>query len=146
MKKNLFIFFVITIIQFSCSKSKCDIASKSIEGKWRMIMVKDNFSGSTISKHPSIQGDVDINFSILISSTKGTFDGKTPSNHIQQNEYTVGPNQSLTIPVLSMTKVGETSWGKEFVDNILSSQSYDLKKCYRLEIKTTNKTLTFQKI
>jgi len=109
-----------------------------------MIIVKENISGSSTTKPSSILGDVDITFT-SINPTNGTFIGNTPSNDIEPNDYSVGPNQSLTIPNLSMTKVGETPWGNEFVDNIRSSQQYTFENCIRLNIKTTNKTLTFQK-
>ena len=66
-------------------------------------------------------------------------------NDIWKNDYSVGANQTITIPVLAMTKVGETSWGKLFVDNILSSQQYTFEPGEMLNIKTTNKTLTLHK-
>lgn len=146
MKQILFIISLIGLTQFSCTKSdSCDPTPTSLDGKWRMIIVKDNISGSSTTKPTSIQGDVDIVFTST-SSTNGTFVGNTPTNEIQPNDYSVGQNQSLTIPNLSMTKVGETSWGKEFVDNIRSSQEYNFENCGRMNIKTTNKTLAFQRL
>ena len=56
-----------------------------------------------------------------------------------------GANHLLTIPFLNMTKVGETSWGEEFVDNIRNSQEYDFESTNKLAIKTTHITLTFQR-
>jgi hypothetical protein len=145
MKQIFFIFSLIGLIQFSCTKSDpCGPTPTSLDGKWRMIMVKDNNSGSMITKPTTILGDVDIIFSST-SSTTGTFVGNTPTNEIQLNDYSVGQNQSLTIPNLSMTKVGETSWGNEFVNNIRSAQNYYFEDCDRLNIKTNNKTLAFQK-
>jgi len=44
-----------------------------------------------------------------------------------------------------MTKVAETSWGILFVNNIRSSQEYSFEVGGLLNIKTTNKTLTFHK-
>ena len=107
-------------------------------------MVKDNFSGILTTKPTSIQGDVDIIFTSL-SLTNGIFIGNTPTNEIESNDYAVGPNHSLTIPNLSMTKVGETSWGNEFVANIRSSYEYNFENCDKLNIKTINKVLIFQK-
>jgi len=145
MKQILFLISILGLTQFSCTKSNsCDATPTSLDGKWRMIIVKENISGSSTTKPSSILGDVDITFT-SINPTNGTFIGNTPSNDIEPNDYSVGPNQSLTIPNLSMTKVGETSWGNEFVDNIRSSQEYTFENCIRLNIKTTNKTLTFQK-
>ncbi len=146
MKQIFFLVAIIGLTLFSCKKTdSCDPIPTSLDGKWRMIIVKENTTGSTTTKPSSIQGDVDITFTST-SATNGTFIGNTPSNEIQQNDYSIGTNQSLTIPNLSMTKVGETSWGKEFVDNIRSSQEYNFENCGRLNIKTTNKTLTFQKL
>ena len=45
----------------------------------------------------------------------------------------------------SMTKVAETLWGNEFVNNIRTSQEYSFEIGGRLNIITTSKTLTFQK-
>ena len=145
MKQILFLIAFIGLTQFSCKKSDTkDPIPTSLDGKWKMIIVKENTSGSTTTKPSSIQGDVEITFTST-STTKGTFIGNTPTNDIGQNDYSIGTNQTLTIPNLSMTKVGETSWGKEFVDNIRSSQQYSFEIGGRLNIKTTNKTLTFQK-
>lgn len=146
MKKILFIISLIGLTQFSCTRSdSCDPTPTSLNGKWRMIIVIDNMSGSSTTKPTSIQGDVDIIFTSS-SSTTGTFVGNTPTNEIGSGDYSVGPNQSLTILNLGITKRAETSWGSEFVDNIRSSQEYTFENCGRLNIKTTNKTLTFQKL
>ncbi|MDZ4794784.1 MAG: hypothetical protein SGI83_10945 [Bacteroidota bacterium] len=145
MKHLLFLVPILGLSLFSCTKfESCGPTPTTLDGKWKMITVKDNNSGSITTKPSSILGDVDITFTST-STTNGTFVGNTPANVIDTNEYTIGPNQSLTIPNLSMTKVGETSWGNEFVDNIRSSQEYNFENCGRLNIKTTNKTLTFQK-
>src|SRR5687768_7694080 len=131
MKYILFFVLLIGLTQFSCTKSEsCDPSPTSFDGKWRMVIVKDNISGSSTIKPTSIQGDVDIIFTAL-SMTNGTFIGNTPTNEIVSNDYAVGPNYSLTIPNLSMTKVGETSWGKEFVNNIRSSYQYNFENCDR---------------
>lgn len=110
-----------------------------------MILVKENTSGFMISKPSSIQGDVDITFTST-SATNGTFIGNTPTNIIHKNDYSIGTNQSLIIPDLGMTKVGETTWGKEFVDNIRSAREYSFEIDGKLNIKTTKNTLTFRKL
>jgi hypothetical protein len=146
MKQILFFAAIIGLIQVSCKKADShDPVPSSLDGAWRMIIVKENVSGSTTTKPSSIQGDVDITF-ISASSTSGTFTGKTPSNNIEQNDYSTGPNRSLTIQSLSMTNVAETSWGEEFVDNIIDATEYSFGSNGILNIKTTNKTLTFQKL
>lgn len=144
MKQIFLLIFVIAITQLSCRRSDPCTPPASLDGKWRMIIVKDNTSSALVTKPAAVTGDVDIVFTSS-GSTIGTFRGNTPTNDIEQNDYSIGPNQSLTIPNLSMTKVGETSWGKEFVDNIRSSTAYNFENCDKLNIKTVNKTLTFQK-
>jgi len=109
-----------------------------------MLHVKDNASGLTTTKSSSIQNDVDITFTSTNSSI-GTFIGNTPTNDIWKNEYSIGANQTICIPNLAMTKVAETSWGILFVNNIRSSQEYSFEVGGLLNIKTTNKTLTFHK-
>ena len=146
MKQILFSFIVFCLVQVSCTKKNSDNSIPiSLEGKWRMILVKDNASGLVTTKPVSIQGEVEITFTAT-SSTNGTFRGSTPTNEISQNDYTVGINQSISIPNLSMTKVIETTWGNQFVENIRSSQQFSFETGNKLTIKTTNKLLTFQKL
>jgi hypothetical protein len=146
MKQIFFLIVIISLSLFSCKKTNSvDPIPTSLEGKWRMILVKDNASGLATTKPSSIQGDVDITFTST-SMTNGTFVGNTPTNDIWENDYSIGANQSLTIPVLAMTKVGETPWGILFVDNIRNSQEYSFEIGGKLNIKTTNKTLTFRKL
>ena len=109
-----------------------------------MVAVKDNNSGSAITKPASVQSDVDITFSET-SNNSGTFYGHTPTNNISQSDYLTGANQLLTISFLAMTKVEETSWGNEFVANVREAQHYSFESNGNLNIKTINKILTFQR-
>lgn len=146
MKEVFFIVAVISLALLSCTKpASPDEATASLEGTWRMMMVKKNASGLIITKTSSVSGEVEITFTPS-GTTAGTFTGNTPTNDIWQNDYLTGANQSLTIPCLSMTKVAETAWGKEFVDNILSAQLYGFESVGLLNIRTTKKTLIFQKL
>jgi hypothetical protein len=142
--KNILLFVTILgITQMGCKKSNLtDPRPTSLDGKWKMITVKDNATGLTTTKPTSIQRDVDITFTST-SSTTGTFIGNTPSNEIWQNDYIIGSNQSMSIPRLSMTKVGETPWGNTFLDNIRSSLKYSFESGGRLDIITISKTLIF---
>ncbi|MEO8109471.1 MAG: hypothetical protein ABI594_05555 [Ginsengibacter sp.] len=144
--KQAFPFIVfISLILCSCQKpNHADPALASLSGTWRMIIAANNASGLTASKPVSIQGNVDITFTPGIA-TKGTFTGLTPSNHIGGSDYSTGSNQSLTVSNLFMTKIAETSWGAEFVNNIRSAERYSFDKSGRLIIVTTDKTLTFIK-
>jgi hypothetical protein len=146
MKQVIIIFTLFGLTLLSCKKSgSIDHIPTSLDGKWRMILVTENISGLTTTKTTNIQGDVDIIFTPT-SSTNGTFTGNTPTNDIWQNDYSTGTNQSINIPCLSMTKVMETTWGKEFVDNIRSSYEYKFAADGKLNIKATNKILTFKKM
>src|SRR5687768_922757 len=108
-----FIFFLLISygLLLSCNKAGDDIPT-SFEGTWKMILVKDNVTNTFTSKPSSIHKDVIINFNPS-GTSGGSFTGMTPTNDIMQNTYSVGPNQTISIPVLSMTKVAETSWGAE---------------------------------
>ena len=146
MKKLFLLFALISLTQVSCKKTdSVDLLPTSLDGQWRMVVVKENTSGFMITKPSSIRGDVDITF-ISESATNGTFIGNTPTNTIHKNDYSIGTNQSLIIPNLGMTKVGETTWGIEFVDNIRSAQKYSFENDGKLTIKTTKNTLTFRKL
>jgi hypothetical protein len=89
-------------------------------------------------------GEVLINF-ISGSVTMGTFKGSTPSNVFGPDDYTIGPNQTLSMPIMNMTKVNETSWGSVFVDNIREARQYNFEKGI-LHIQTLQKTFIFKKI
>ena len=146
MKQILFLTILFSLTIFSCKKSdSIDSIPTSLDGKWRMIVVKENISGLTTTKPSSISGEVEITFTST-NSTNGTFVGITPSNDILQNDYSVGLNQTITIPNLSMTKVMETSWGDEFVENIRDCETYNFEIGRKLNIVTVNKTLTFEKL
>lgn len=69
MKQILFFAIMISLAQFGCKKSGClEPAPTSLNGKWRMIAVKDNASGLTTTKPVSIQNDVDITFTSINSA------------------------------------------------------------------------------
>ena len=143
MKQTLFLLILIGFTYYSCNR-KDTVVPETLAGNWRMIIVKVNATGAVTTKPSSITGEVEIAFTPE-STTNGSFIGRTPSNDIMKNDYSIGDNQSISIPVLSMTKVAETSWGNEFVDNIRSSQEYSFENCYTLRIRTANKTLIFKK-
>src|SRR5687768_8260684 len=139
--KSFILLSLMGFMFFSCKKTVPD----NIAGTWKMVIVKDNATNSSITRPPSIEKDVIITF-VPNSASAGTFTGQTPTNIIVENPYSLGANQAISIPVLSMTKVGETSWGSEFVYNIRDAQQYNFKAGRKLEIKTINKTLIFRKL
>ncbi len=147
MKLSILLMSLIGLMLFSCKKTGTDTVPTSIDGTWKMIIVKENSTNASLTKPSSIQGDVIITF-VSITSTTGTFSGKTPTNHITgyENTYMPGPNPAISIPILSMTKISETSWGSHFVDNIRDAHQYSFETGGNLNIRTTNKRLTFKKI
>lgn len=148
MKLSILLMSLIGLMLLSCKKTVADKVPTSIKGTWKMILVKENATNTFLTKPSSIPRDVIITFAPN-SNTTGSFSGKTPTNFFYEfdpsNVYTLGPNQAISIPNLSMTKVGETPWGSQFVDNIREAQQYSFESGGKLNINTTNKTLTFKK-
>ena len=145
MKGIFFLIAITGLTFFSCKKTDLVApAPTSLDGKWTMIQVKENTSRSVTTKPPLVQGDVEVIFTST-GTTSGNFFGNTPTNQIQPSDYSTGRDQSLTIHSLIMTKVAETSWGNEFVSNILNSEEYSFESNGILNIKTPEKTLTFKK-
>lgn len=132
------------LMLFSCKKSCSDDISASLEGTWKMVLVKDNATNVSEAKPLTTPGDVVISF-VPHNASTGLFTGKTPTNDFGPNEYSLGPSQTIATPVLTMTKVAETSWGLLFVDNIRTAQQYGFEQGGRLNIRTERKTLTFKK-
>ena len=110
-----------------------------------MVMVKEINSGVTTKNPASAEEQVEITFTATTDST-GTFSGKTVVNTINGAEYKASVNQTIQIPFLIMTKVGETPWGYLFVNNILNAVQYNFDSDGRLNINTPVKILSFQKI
>lgn len=110
-----------------------------------MILVTEHVSGTTTTKPSSVQKDVDI---VLASTSPsaGMLSGNTPTNDIQQNNYSTGRDKTISIHNLSMTKVAETTWGSEFVDHIRDAREYFFDSNGYLSIKTVSKTLTFKRM
>src|SRR5829696_9381450 len=100
MKTFLLLAFLTGMFFLSCKKSVSDNIPGFLEATWKMILVTDNVTNVFITKPSSIQQDVIITF-----ASSGIFTGKTPTNQIDQNPYSLGANQAISIPVLSMTKV-----------------------------------------
>ena len=145
MKRSLFLIPVIGLMLFSCKKDTSDLISPSLDGTWKMILVKDNATNTVMAKPASLYGDVIITF-VSNDLSKGAFNGNTPTNELGPDIYSLGFNRTIFIPVLSMTKVAETSWGLQFVANIRDAQQYSLEPGDLLNIITGNKTLILQKL
>ena len=145
MKRFFFLMPVIILSLFSCKKDTPELVSSSLDGTWRMILVKDNTSNNITTKPASLYGDVIITF-VSNSVSKGVFNGNTPTNDLGPDVYSLGSGNTIFIPSLNMTKVAETSWGFQFVANIRDAQQYKLAAGDLLNIITSSKTLTFQKL
>ncbi|MES2847477.1 MAG: hypothetical protein V4685_00355 [Bacteroidota bacterium] len=111
MRKILFLAALTSLIQISCKKDASPgPTATSLDGKWRMIIVKDKASGLITTKPASLQRDIEITFTST-STTAGTFNGHTPANLIDNSPFSTGTDQSMSINFLMMTKVGEEPWG-----------------------------------
>ena len=136
----------LSLAMFSCSKEySVESVPSTLEGTWRMFEVKDNSSGSITTKPSDLKGDVEITFTPT-SNNSGVLVGHTHTNFISESGYATAVNQTLTIPVLNITKIWETSWGGEFVTNICSSYAYHFDVDGNLIITTANKTLIFERV
>ena len=135
---------LLALALYSCDKMGCFSDSNSLDGNWKMISVKGNNDGSFLTKPSSVSGDVIIDIKTT-SPTAGNLSGATPTNEIFNTGFSYSASGKISIPNLPMTKVAETTWGVEFVDNIRSADKYSLDDDHRLVIKTAVKTLTFQK-
>lgn len=86
MKQLLASIAITSVVFFSCSKSNfSNQTDTSLNGKWRMMTIKDNGSLVLTTKPAYLQGEVEITFT-AISATTGTFTGITPSNDIWTND------------------------------------------------------------
>ena len=109
-----------------------------------MVSSKDNTSGSIMTKPAIEAADVEIIFTLPVSDT-GSFTARTANNEIGKSYYYLGTHQAISIPVINTTKVAETSWGGQFANYILNSQSYFFEADGKLDIVTSVKTLAFVK-
>ena len=141
--KVLSTILLVVVICSSCKKKNCCEPIGSIEGTWRMVLVKDNATGAVMLKPGFISRDVIISF-VASGALKGSFNGTTPSNVFGPDGYTLGNDQAISMPVMTMTKVGENAWGRQFVDNIRNADKYQVSG-QRLNIRTVVKTLSFQR-
>ena len=144
MKQSILFIAVLSFAMLSCKKDAVSNSPATLNGNWKMIAVKDNTSGSVVTKPASIQGDILITFSQMTASA-GTFSGHTPTNEVSPSNYRTAPGNSLTILDLMMTKVWETSWGAAFVNSIRDAQHYSFEKNGDLDIITISNTLVFQR-
>jgi hypothetical protein len=138
--KHLFLLLLVLPL-VSCEKFDC--GKKSLDGKWIMVAVKENSTGMVTQKPAGINGDVVISL-VTKTNTTGILFGNTPTNEIFESAFTYNNDGAISIPNLAMTKVMETSWGSEFVNNIRSSSGYSINS-HQLILNTEAKTLTFKK-
>ena len=144
MKTYVLLISILGALLFSCKKDNADIMPDSIAGTWKMIMAKDNNTNIEIIKPATEKRDVILIFNFN-NSTSGVPSGNTPNNVFGPNDYTLGPNQTISMSGLNMTEISETPWGREFADNIRNPLKYGFQKGKKLNIITNNKTLTFLK-
>ena len=144
MKKSIFQIALIFIVFTSCEKTSSTSVSNSLEGIWKMTIVKDFQRNLEVAKPSGVTGEVIVSFHPE-NDTTGTFSGNTPTNTFGPDIYSISGAQYLSMPVLTMTKVAENEWGKLFVDNIRHASAYD-RSMDKLYIYTLTKVLIFQKL
>lgn len=129
---------------FSCSRDLDGLpVNKNIEGNWRMVLVKVNSTGFMHTKPGAVTGDVDITF-VAATPGKGFINGRTPSQPIEA-EYELSSPDGMKIPVITYGKIAETSWGLDFLYNIISADTWSIEQDGKLRIHTANKTLYFER-
>jgi hypothetical protein len=145
MKRTLFIAFL-GLTLFSCRKSNDGPLAgfPDLAGTWKMVLVKENNTGLSISKPSTVTGDVQITI-MHTTGNNGEYNGHTPTNTIMDNAFSVGDNRTISFPSLGMTQVMETQWGLYFVLHISSSTEYSMYD-NKLAIKTANLTLIFERV
>ena len=148
-RPGLLVAALMSLALFSCSRNGDHLLvanNLSLEGNWRMVTVRDNSSGFMHTKPGAITGDVDITF-VPVAPGKGFINGKTPTNELFKdcNQYTLGEGDKIAIPCISVTKVAETSWGLDFLQNITKSDSYSIEPDGKLRIHAEKKTLYFER-
>lgn len=146
MKRAGILAALFSLALFSCSRDMdrpLTTNNASLEGRWRMIVVKDNASGFSHTKPGATPGDVDLTF-VAVDTYKGFINGYTPTNKLYA-DYTVAEIDVISIPSVAATKVSETAWGLYFLDNIRTSDSYSFEEG-RLRIHTQKMTLFFEKL
>jgi len=144
MKKAVLFALVICLIQMACQPAAIAPVPGSLNGNWKMILVKNNASGSTTLKPASVQSDVEITFTPA-SSILGSFKGKTINNNFF-GDYTIGSYQTMAVPIMGRTDVMETVWGSFLMDNLRTAQYYSFQAGNQLIIITEKVTLTFEKL
>jgi hypothetical protein len=142
MKRAVYLILFISATLFSCTRSNA--VNRTLDGKWRMILVEDHATGTTESKPSAVQGDVDIVFADT-STTGGTINGFTPTNSLFA-DYSTGAHNTLSIPSVFATQVIETTWGTSFLDNITSSVNYTFTAEGDLRIHTGTIALVFKRL
>jgi hypothetical protein len=141
---------ILSLALFSCSRDADSdmirLGKTSIEGNWRMVLVKDNVSGLSYAKPGATPGDVEITF-VAVTIYNGFINGRTPTNSVYGDYklYRVSNDSRITIPSMSSTDVVETSWGLNFLYNIMKSDSYSIEPDGKLRIHTEKKTLYFER-
>lgn len=137
---------VMALALFSCSRDADDdllTTTGDLEGNWRMVAVRDNTTGFTHVKPGAITGDVDVTF-VAVNATNGFLNGRTPSNTFG-GDYRLGEIDVITIAALAYSKVAETSWGLDFLNNASKADTYAFEQSGRLRIHTEKKTLIFKR-
>ncbi|MBS1497019.1 MAG: hypothetical protein JSU03_08585 [Bacteroidetes bacterium] len=143
MKRLLIIITAICLVQLSCKKNNWfNVINNTLDGKWKMVVVKDNATGQEMTKPDSVKGDVEITF-VTTGPSSGSFSGHTLVNSIDGGSYTTGSNHTISIKGFSMTQIYELPWADFFTNNFGSAYQYSFTSDGKLTVVTAIKTLVF---
>lgn len=97
------------VLMTACKKDKVSNPQNSLEGQWKLVIVKDKSTGATYSSPAGSSRDIIINF-----KTNG-FSGQTLRNSFSDGSYTLLNGSDITFGSFNMTKIAEDEWGSMFI-------------------------------
>lgn len=133
--------FITTLILLfvGCKKEETPSTSQnSLDGEWKLVMVKDKGTGDQFFKLPGTSGDVVIRFS------GNNFSGHTLINNLADGEYTFVNGSELTIGSFAMTKVMEDQWGGMFLTVLQSCGLQSFSPCRSSKVSFMGNMLVIQ--
>jgi len=118
----------------SCSKQSVVSPRPQLEGKWRLIEVKDIANDSLVAQRNSTESVI-VDF-VGINESSGIMYANTTFNKIETQFLAVSAT-SIKFPQYVCAKTYDSAWGRAFLDNIGFAESYTLAGTI-LSIKTGN--------
>lgn len=139
MKISMISVISLLTLLISCRKDADSPAvQNSLEGEWKLVMVKDKGTGDQFFKLPGTSGDVVIRFS------GNNFSGHTLINNLADGEYTFVNGSELTIGSFATTKVIEDQWGSMFLTVLQSCGLQSFSPCRSSKVSFMGNMLVIQ--